>query len=216
MASNNIRDIIVDLGNNVWVATDGGGVSYFDYDSRRWRFYTSANSQLLSNNAKALAVDKYGRVWVSTDGSVSYFSDDQWHLYASIGALDFTFGIPCTQCPYDDDHIWLATSKGLAHGRLPPSTPAVAIKEVSYPAVVEPGETFSPRITISVLPGNQLINYMDGLFYAEDDSTNAFGANPVWTVKKTVIQGEDYPLVDSDTPFQAPKIPGHYRSVWRV
>lgn len=63
-----VRDICGALDGSVWVATDPGGVSRFDYNAPDGRAFSNINTDngLPSNQVCALAKDAKGRIWAGT------------------------------------------------------------------------------------------------------------------------------------------------------
>lgn len=216
LASDNIRGVVVDHNGALWFATDGGGISEFDFEAQEWTIYTTDNSNLPDNSVRAVAVDKYNRVWAATQGGVVYFDGSTWQLYSEISAYDIAFGPACSTCPYNDEHVWLGTTDlGLAHARIPPISEVIRVESIEYPREVAPGEQFNPRITVRVLPGYEL-DGGDGLFYSGRADFDLFGAYPIIPVREVVTVGQTYEFFDYEHPFTAPENPGTYTSVWRV
>ncbi|MBZ0321317.1 MAG: hypothetical protein K8L91_33185 [Anaerolineae bacterium] len=215
LQSNNVRDILIDGQGNTWVATSGGGVSLFNVETQAWTIYNASNSKLPNDNVKALALDKYDRVWAATESGVMFFDGTDWQSYAAIDTLDIAFGPACDTCPYNDEHVWLATTEGLTHSRIPQPSPVIEIISVDYPEEVSPNQRFVPEITVKVLDSYEL-KAGDGLFYAESTEDNLYGAYPVMPVNDAVSAGQTYTFTDSNNPFVAPEAAGTYTSIWRV
>ncbi len=217
LGSNAVRGIVIDNDNNVWIATAGGGISKFTSANQSWQIYTSSNSNLPHDNVRAIALDKYGRIWAATEGGVSYFNGSDWQLNFPIDALSIAFGPTCSECPYDDVHVWFGTvDQGLAHSRIPATSEVVQVVNVEYPRVVAPNQSFNPRITVRVLPGYDLREDRDALFYTGSSDANLFQAHPTILVKGVVDPGDTYTFFDYENPLIAPQEAGTYRSTWRV
>lgn len=218
LASDVIRDIVFDHEGNIWIATEGGGVSTYNPATQIWTLYTTTTSNLSNDNVRALAVDKYGRVWAATQASVMYFDGSTWQEYAYIESLSIAFGPSCTECPYNDEHVWLGTAEeGLTQSRIPQPSNVIEVVSVEYPREVNAGETFSPRVTVRVLPGYQLTE-SDGLFYTEASDDHLFGAHERIPVIGKVSAGQSYEFYnyETDQAFVAPSELGTYTSIWRV
>jgi len=69
--SNIIQYLSPDNSNNLWIATNGGGVSKFNKKTRIFENFTTQNG-LKSNNIEALIVDKSGNIWISSDVLTKY------------------------------------------------------------------------------------------------------------------------------------------------
>ncbi|MGM0648196.1 MAG: two-component regulator propeller domain-containing protein [Bacteroidota bacterium] len=67
---NEVKDVAVDGTNAIWFATDGGGVSYFDYQDNHWVAIKS-NHGLPNNNCMAVGFDIYGNTWIGTDNGLA-------------------------------------------------------------------------------------------------------------------------------------------------
>lgn len=220
LASDNVRNIVMDSQGHVWIATFGGGVSQYDPATDHWTIYNTSTSNLPNNDIHTIAIDKYDRVWAATDGSVVYLDGSTWHIYAAMDALSVAFGLPCDEeCPgatWSDEHVWLGTvALGLTHSRIPQPSKVIEVVSVDYKRIVQPDEQFKPSVTVRVLPGYEL-KQGDGLFYAELDPANLFGAHDRIAVTRTVSAGQSYEFLDFDNSFTAPSEPGTYRSLWRV
>ena len=68
--SNNIsgkaaRQIIED-GNNLWIATEDGGLNKFNKTTRQFEHFKASPNGILSNNVHSLLKDKDGNLWVGT------------------------------------------------------------------------------------------------------------------------------------------------------
>lgn len=146
LGGNQIRDIVVrkadgDTPESVWFATADGGITKFEQGT--WTIYR-VEEGLPSNTVIGLAIDKYQRIWAATSAGVSYLEEGRWILYNTINTLDIAFGIPCQNCPIDDDHIWTATSEnGLTHSRLPhlSNDNVITVEEICFELIMQSKET---------------------------------------------------------------------------
>lgn len=77
-----VRDIAIDAGRQVWVATKAG-VSMFD--GSKWTPY-GETSGLASRYTEAIAVDQDGKICVAHSNGVSIFDGSNWTNYGSTGA----------------------------------------------------------------------------------------------------------------------------------
>lgn len=66
---NDVRVIIGDSLNNLWIGTNGGGLSFLPAGSNRFVNFNPQNSSLFSDNIRALAEDKQGNLFIGTYAS---------------------------------------------------------------------------------------------------------------------------------------------------
>lgn len=71
MRSNLVRDVIIDSGGSIWMATANGlhrydGFSFSIYDNR-----ADSPTPLVSNNIFSVAEDNKGDIWIGTDNGIS-------------------------------------------------------------------------------------------------------------------------------------------------
>ena len=75
---NDVRVILQDSKNNLWVGTNGGGLSMLPAGKDKFVNYNPQNSTIISNNIRALAEDKYGNLFIGTYSSgLKYYIRDQ-------------------------------------------------------------------------------------------------------------------------------------------
>ncbi len=90
LAGDWIHDIAIDdTSGLVWFATEGQGVSRYDWRNDQWRTY-STDDGLASNLVNAIALDKKaGAVWFGTGNGASYFEPllDRWTNYTTLDGL---------------------------------------------------------------------------------------------------------------------------------
>lgn len=65
ISNNNVHDIAEDKLGNLWVATYGGGLNYFNVASGRFTHIISSN-----NLVEGIQVDRYGSVWMISNGDL--------------------------------------------------------------------------------------------------------------------------------------------------
>ncbi|MGE0572402.1 MAG: peptidoglycan DD-metalloendopeptidase family protein [Dehalococcoidia bacterium] len=84
---------------------------------------------------------------------------------------------------------------------------------------LNPGEQFSPTVTVRVFSGQLLPSRGDHLHATPEDSSNVFGAWPVQPIRSVVNAGGTYTFdLANDSGFQmtAPTTPGNYQSTWQL
>ena len=99
-----VRDIYLKNGWQLWVATDGGGVYFYDMKTKRTAHLTTKEG-LPSNGVRSLCEDKQGRIWIATDRGMC-FVDSQM----KVSNLNFYVGLEREYC----DHA----AERLANGEL--------------------------------------------------------------------------------------------------
>lgn len=67
---NEVVDVAVDPGNDIWFATDGGGVSYYNYTDSIWKTINTSDG-LPNNNCQAVGFDMNGNIWIGTDNGIA-------------------------------------------------------------------------------------------------------------------------------------------------
>ena len=161
-------------------------------------------------------------MWAATDQGVYYF-DGAWQTYHTLPAVDVAVGLTCTDCAINDEHVWTATTAtGLTHSRIPLPDQVIQVIDVRAPAVVAPGESFRPEITVSPLSPYTLDESRgDFLSNIDADPANRFGAYPLIKVVGLVSSGEPFTFTDYDNSFVAPELgPDEtertFTSTWRV
>jgi len=217
LSSDNVRSIVIDNMDRVWIATSGGGISVFD--NNNWIVYRAGPGALPSDNVNVLAKDKHGRIWAGTDKGTSYFDFDTmvWNNYSNLDTFTIGFGKSTRErCSFDDEHVWIGTNgAGLTHGRLPAPSPVISDFEISgIPDRLAPGQIFNPSVTVTLEKGYSLAV---GDFLQVTDQ-GSYTASPLVAVPADVSieGGKSYTFSFADNPFTAPQTPGHYQSTWRL
>jgi signal transduction histidine kinase/ligand-binding sensor domain-containing protein/DNA-binding response OmpR family regulator len=71
---NDVRVILEDSKNNLWIGTNGGGLSSLPQGRNKFVNYNSHNSTIAPDNIRALSEDKYGNLFIGTYASgLKYF-----------------------------------------------------------------------------------------------------------------------------------------------
>ena len=94
---------------NVWVGTNGHGVSV--YNGVTWTDHTTTNSAIASDTIRDITIGPDGRVWLATSNGVSVYDGARWTNYNS-----FASGITSNDV-YDiaidaAGQVWVATDEG--------------------------------------------------------------------------------------------------------
>lgn len=68
LGKNDVRVIYQDRRGNVWVGTNGGGLSLLNERTGKFRNFIPGNSSINANDVRAITEDKYGNLWIGTYG----------------------------------------------------------------------------------------------------------------------------------------------------
>lgn len=113
LKSNNVISLCSD-SNNVWLGTDTGGFSKYNYNE--WINYDKSNSQLNNNFVLALHKDHHDRIWIGTaddsGGVYVYDSKNPWQYYHD--TLYLTENTYVTSIKSDkSNNVWISTYGGI-------------------------------------------------------------------------------------------------------
>lgn len=109
LASVDTTSLAVDLSGNVWVGTNGNGVSVFN--GVTWINHHRTNSDITNDTIRHITVGPDGKVWLATQSGVSVYDGVNWANYNR-----FTSGIASNDV-YDiaidsSGRAWAATDDG--------------------------------------------------------------------------------------------------------
>ncbi len=108
LPGNEIRSIIVDDFNNIWVGTGGRGLA--KYDGKVWKVYNEENSWLPSDHIFTLSEDLSGNIWIGTGLEYGFakFDGKNWRVYNPMNSQ-----IPPSQIysiAFDNENnMWIGT-----------------------------------------------------------------------------------------------------------
>lgn len=120
--NDNVYDIEFDELNRVWVATYGGGLNLIETGEngeKKFRNFTSENSNLTSNKLRDLVIDRNGRLWLASTFGLNYidiYENNNFEIHNVIATPKKTTGLS-----YNDiimimedskSQLWLATAGG--------------------------------------------------------------------------------------------------------
>ncbi|MGI8958414.1 MAG: two-component regulator propeller domain-containing protein [Bryobacteraceae bacterium] len=110
LQNNQILALLVDRRENLWIGTNGGGLSRFR--NGKFTAYTSSNG-LSNNSILSLYEDKTGAIWIGTDGGgLVRFENGKFHVFTKADGLsdNSVFSIS------GDEHgtLWIGTHAGLS------------------------------------------------------------------------------------------------------
>ncbi|MEM6726767.1 MAG: two-component regulator propeller domain-containing protein, partial [Bacteroidota bacterium] len=99
LSHNQIRAMVVDSTNRIWIATDGGGLSMFDPEKekfRSWIVEPNFESGVPQRRAQSVFVDHKDRVWVGTEdeGFCRYNEDsDSFSCYEVVPGAGYPYNV---------------------------------------------------------------------------------------------------------------------------
>jgi signal transduction histidine kinase/ligand-binding sensor domain-containing protein len=110
LQNNQILALLVDHRHNLWIGTNGGGLSRFS--NGKFTAYTSRDG-LSNNSILSLYEDKAGAIWIGTDGGgLVRFENGRFHVFTKADGLpdNAVFSIS------GDGHgvLWIGTHAGLS------------------------------------------------------------------------------------------------------
>jgi signal transduction histidine kinase/ligand-binding sensor domain-containing protein/ActR/RegA family two-component response regulator len=134
LPTNNVGFLSEGNDGSIWVGyRDRSGVSKIRVHGDRLSLQTyNRNSGLRSDQAIFVRVDRRGWVWFGSDQGVDVFRNGKWRHY---GQQDGMVWDDCdSEAFYEDSDgsVWIGTSRGLAHFRVPPSEPVSAGPRVEF------------------------------------------------------------------------------------
>jgi len=112
LQANDIRALLVDHSDNLWIGTNGGGLTRY----KDGAFTTFTTRDGLANDAiLSLHEDPHGAIWIGTDGGgLSRYANGRFQTFSTKDGLpdDAVFAM----CTGPDGSLWIGTHAGL--GRL--------------------------------------------------------------------------------------------------
>jgi PAS domain S-box-containing protein len=110
LQANDIRALLVDRFDNLWIGTNGGGLTRFK--DRVFTTFTTRDG--LANDAiLSLHEGPRGAIWIGTDGGgISRYADGRFQTFSTKDGLpdDAVFAL----CTGPDGSVWVGTHSGLA------------------------------------------------------------------------------------------------------
>ena len=74
ISSNNVMGIYETTDGNLWIATYGGGINFFNPQTEKFQALTNSNSDLPSNSVYGFLADNNGNLWLSSNRGISKFN----------------------------------------------------------------------------------------------------------------------------------------------
>jgi ligand-binding sensor domain-containing protein len=103
LPSNNISNIAIDNGGNMWIGTENGLAKF---DGTNWIIYDTENSELPHNDVLTLEIDSKDRVWIGTSMGLALFDGDNWIVYDESNSQIPGNYINVLECD-NEDNIWV-------------------------------------------------------------------------------------------------------------
>ena len=127
LPSNEIRSILVDSNENLWLGTSSGLVKK-SLDGTIEKF--NKQSGLPASYIMALAEDSQGTIWVGTGDGIASFNKGILQTYRLNDKFDaeYAFGFQI-----EHDSLWMATDRGLIHIDLTSNKMSAVTKENGLP-----------------------------------------------------------------------------------
>ncbi|MFL6352799.1 MAG: two-component regulator propeller domain-containing protein [Bryobacteraceae bacterium] len=110
LQNNQILALLVDRRHNLWIGTNGGGLSRFSNGT--FTAYTSRDG-LSNNSILSLYEDKRGAIWIGTDGGgLIRFQNGRFHVFTKADGLsdNAVFSVSGD----DSGTLWIGTHAGLS------------------------------------------------------------------------------------------------------
>ncbi|GAB2551712.1 sensor histidine kinase [Spirosoma aerophilum] len=148
-----IKELYKDRAGNIWIGTHGGGLSVYDWKSKRFRAYLHdpKNSQSIAHNdILSILEDRNGTVWIGTEnGGISLYNKaaDTFTTYQRSADDNSTLNNNSVYCIYRDnaDNIWVGTYAGGIN-----FVPRFGEKFVSYRQIANNPNSLSNNLVLSI------------------------------------------------------------------
>jgi len=114
----NIKSIIEDNDNNIWIACQDGLYVYENLKNNI-RYFGNGNSNISSNIIYDLHIDKQGNIWVATQNGLNKYNPDthdftNWY-YQPKEKNSLPSNTVLALASDDSESLYISTSKGLCH-----------------------------------------------------------------------------------------------------
>lgn len=137
LSSNDIVDLYLDNGNNLWIATLGGGLNRYDATTNTFevfRFDAENELSIPSNQVNILFEDSKGRLWLGTENELALYDKKKGHFRRfRIGSAQKGSGSLTSIVEAEDGSLWLGSfGNGLFHFEISSGVSQHFISEEPY------------------------------------------------------------------------------------
>jgi len=116
-----LEDLAIDKSGGLWINCNGGGVARFQLRDGNIAGFTKP--RLSSNEVVFMRVDSRGWVWFGEDHGVELFDGRNWRRYTAGDGLIWDDTDAHGFLEDMDGSVWIGTSGGLSHFRVPAVSP---------------------------------------------------------------------------------------------
>jgi signal transduction histidine kinase/ligand-binding sensor domain-containing protein/CheY-like chemotaxis protein/AraC-like DNA-binding protein len=113
LTNNWVNSLILDDNNLLWMGTMNG-LSCLDTQTRTFRNYRKANSNLPSNVIFALQSDRYGNIWISTDEGLVQLNPHTGNIQHFTTQHGIASNEICAIAEDNYGNIWMSTLSGIS------------------------------------------------------------------------------------------------------
>ena len=85
LSNNNASKLYIDSKDRLWIATGGGGVNLYSYNSREFIRFTSHNTNLKNDYVSNITESPLGYLYLTTNQGLSYINPE------NNGVINFCF-----------------------------------------------------------------------------------------------------------------------------
>ena len=103
----NVRAVLVDRNQKVWVGTYGGGIFQLENDS----FQPAPGASAIHTNISALFEDRAGRIWAGTEGGLACWDGRAWTNYTTTNSKLSANAVRAI-AEVAQGNLWIGTERG--------------------------------------------------------------------------------------------------------
>jgi ligand-binding sensor domain-containing protein len=184
LENNNIKDVVIDQDEIVWIATEAG-VNYWNPAAPQKVSYQYG---LLSNSVNSVEVDIRNNKWFGTSAGVSILGSDgyTWTHYSTDNSPLVNDNVSSFGFDFETGKVYIGTANGLSVLETPYSRPREDLSQVKAgpnPFFAVPGNEFTfldlaDDVSIKIMTEN-------GMIVRKIDNENILGAVTSWDGKNS-------------------------------
>ncbi|MCU0644417.1 MAG: hypothetical protein MUC94_09150 [bacterium] len=184
LENNNIKDVVIDQDEIVWIATEAG-VNYWNPSAPQKVSYQYG---LLSNSVNSVEIDIRNNKWFGTSAGVSILGSDgyTWTHYSTDNSPLVNDNVTSFGFDFETGKVYIGTSNGLSVLETPYSRPREDLNQVKAgpnPFLAGPGNEFTfldlaDDVSIKIMTEN-------GMIVRKIDNENILGAVTSWDGKNS-------------------------------